>query len=44
VGVSIRDKEGYFLDMNEAGCRFLGYSHDELIGTHFSQLTHPEDR
>lgn len=43
VGISLLDLDGYILTANEAKCRFLGYSSDQLVGMHFSRLTHPED-
>lgn len=43
VGISLLDLKGYILTANEANCRFLGYSPDEIVGVHFSQLTHPDD-
>jgi len=43
VGISLLDLDGYILTANEANCRFLGYSPDEIVGMHFSRLTHPED-
>jgi PAS domain S-box-containing protein len=43
VGIALLDLDGYILTANEANCRFLGYSPDEIIGMHFSRLTHPED-
>jgi two-component system cell cycle sensor histidine kinase/response regulator CckA len=43
VGVALVDTDGYVLDTNEADCRFLGYSHKELVGMHFTAFTYPED-
>jgi two-component system, cell cycle sensor histidine kinase and response regulator CckA len=37
------DLRGNFTSMNEAGERFLGYSHQELWGMNMAQLLHPED-
>ncbi|MEQ8963294.1 MAG: PAS domain S-box protein, partial [Coleofasciculus sp. C2-GNP5-27] len=43
VGIALLDLDGYILTANEAKCRFLGYSSGQLVGMHFSRLTHPED-
>ncbi len=37
------DLEGNLTSMNEAGLRFLGYSHKELLGMNLAQLLPPED-
>lgn len=31
------------IDFNDAWCRFLGYSRDELLGMSPRELTHPDD-
>lgn len=43
VGVSLMDAEGHVVVANDADCRFLGHTQKELVGTHFSKFTHPED-
>lgn len=43
VGVAIIDMDGLVVYANEADCRFLGYSKEELQGMHFSEFTHPDD-
>ncbi|MEQ9552214.1 MAG: PAS domain S-box protein [Coleofasciculus sp. G3-WIS-01] len=43
VGIVLLDLDGYILTANEANCRFLGYSPDQILGIHSSRLTHPED-
>jgi PAS domain S-box-containing protein len=43
VGVSLMDAEGHVVAANDADCRFLGHTQKELVGTHFSKFTHPED-
>jgi PAS domain S-box-containing protein len=43
VGIALVDLDGYLLTANEANCRFLGYSPEELVGLHFSVFTHPDD-
>lgn len=43
VGMVISDAEGRPVEVNEAACRMLGYSEDELRGMPFEQLAHPDD-
>ncbi|MBE9180574.1 PAS domain S-box protein [Oculatella sp. LEGE 06141] len=43
VGIALVDRAGHVLAANEADCRFLGYSRQELIGMHFSEFTYPDD-
>ena len=43
VGIALVDQDGHVIDANEADCRFLGYSYDDLIGMHFSEFTHTDD-
>jgi PAS domain S-box-containing protein len=43
-GIAISTLEGEFQQCNPTLCRLLGYTQPELIGRHFSELTHPEDR
>jgi PAS domain S-box-containing protein len=43
VGIALVNRQGHVLEVNEAYCRFLGYSREELIGMHFAEFTHPED-
>ena len=38
VGIVITDSESYYLDANAAACKLLGYSHDELVGLHASNI------
>ena len=47
VGMSVfdmRDEPGRFLRVNNAMCRMLGYSRDELLATSFVTITHAEHR
>jgi PAS domain S-box-containing protein len=37
-GIVIADSETYYLDANASMCRMLGYSPEELIGMHASQI------
>lgn len=38
VGIVITDNDNYFLDANANACEQLGYSHDELVGLHASNV------
>ena len=42
-GILIADPESYYLDANASMCRMLGYSHDELIGLHASDIVAETD-
>ncbi len=44
VGIAVIGPEGRFQQVNERWCRMIGYSEEELIGTSFLDVTHPEDR
>lgn len=35
--------DGKWLDVNPSLCKIVGYSKDELLGSAFQQITHPED-
>ena len=43
-GMIISSPDGVFQQCNPASGRLLGYSVDELVGKHFSEITHPDDR
>ena len=40
--IFVLDKDGYILDVNRAGYERLGYSKQEMVGKHVSQLNSPE--
>ena len=42
-GIFLADLEGRYTDVNAAGCRMLGYSRDELVGTAIVDLLPEED-
>lgn len=42
-GIVIADAESYYLDANESICRMLGYTLDELIGMHASDIVDPDE-
>ncbi|MCW5800271.1 MAG: PAS domain S-box protein [Nitrospira sp.] len=43
VGMSIADVSGRIQEVNQALCRILGYSEQELLARTFQSLTHPDD-
>lgn len=43
VGMAFVDLNFRFIRVNDALSRMLGYSPDELVGRHFSDITHPDD-
>lgn len=44
VGVAIADPSGTFQYANQAYCEIVDCSAEELIGRHFLEFTHPDDR
>ncbi|HEY2410183.1 MAG TPA: PAS domain S-box protein [Polyangiaceae bacterium] len=44
VGLALIDLDGRFTQVNDALCRMVGYSRDELRALDLETLTHPEDR
>jgi len=43
IGMAVVSMDGSWLQVNEALCKLLGYSEQELRATSFQRLTHPED-
>lgn len=43
VGMAIENSEGDWIEVNDRLCELLGYTKDELMTKHWSELTHPED-
>jgi PAS domain S-box-containing protein len=43
IGIAITSVEKGWVRANDRLCRMLGYSEEELLGTTWSELTHPED-
>ncbi|WP_313250687.1 PAS domain S-box protein [Stenotrophomonas indicatrix] len=43
LGMALVSLEGRWLDVNEALCRILGYTREELLQVDFQRLTHPAD-
>jgi PAS domain S-box-containing protein len=44
IGMCLVDLEGRYVRVNAALCAILGRSEDELLGSSFVALTHPDDR
>ena len=44
TGMSVTTLEGQFLEANDAFCRMVGYTSDELRRIDFLAITHPDDR
>lgn len=44
IGVCVTDDKGIFLYVNNAYCNIYGYSHNELIGNHFTMVAFENDR
>ncbi len=42
-GIMIADPKSYYLDANDSICRMLGYTRDELIGLHASDIVAPAE-
>jgi PAS domain S-box-containing protein len=42
-GIVIADPESYYLDVNASMCRMLGYTRDELVGLHASDIVVPDE-
>ncbi len=44
IGTAVASSEGKLLKVNDAYCKMLGYSKEELTGMSFIDITHPDDR
>ncbi len=44
AGMALVDTNGRVLATNQANCRFLGYTEEEIVGMHFADFVHPEDQ
>jgi PAS domain S-box-containing protein len=44
IGIAIANPEGYFLEVNTAFAKMLGYRKTEMKAMTFVDITHPEDR
>lgn len=43
-GILIADRQSRYLDANESICRMLGYSRDEIVGRHASDIVAPGEK
>jgi len=43
IGMAIVSPEGVFLAGNDAFCKFIGYTEEELLGKTVQSVTHPDD-
>jgi PAS domain S-box-containing protein len=43
IGILVADTESYYLDSNASMCRMLGYTREELIGLHASDIIVPAE-
>jgi PAS domain S-box-containing protein len=43
TGIAISTPQGQYLQANEAYCRMIGYTLNELLELNFADLTHPDD-
>ncbi|CAN5528490.1 hypothetical protein BH09VER1_BH09VER1_22880 [soil metagenome] len=43
IGIALLDPRGHWLQVNDAVCRIVGYSREELLKRTFQEITHPED-
>lgn len=44
MGISLIDQHGYIHITNEANCKFLGYTQEELIGSLYSDFVYSDDK
>lgn len=44
IGMGLVTLDGNWLEVNPALCRIVGYTADELIGSNFQVIGHPDDR
>ncbi|MDP1850485.1 MAG: EAL domain-containing protein, partial [Solirubrobacteraceae bacterium] len=43
IGMAVADLDGRYLEVNQALCGITGYTPQELAGSTFASITHPED-
>jgi len=44
VGIALADEHGHFAQVNDALCRLMGRTPEELLGRSSLEFTHPDDR
>ncbi|HEX5922867.1 MAG TPA: HD domain-containing phosphohydrolase [Baekduia sp.] len=44
IGSALISPDGRYTRVNRALCTMIGYSAEQLIGMHFAEITHPDDR
>jgi PAS domain S-box-containing protein len=42
-GIVIADRESYYIDVNKSMCRMMGYTREEFIGLHASDIVVPDE-
>jgi PAS domain S-box-containing protein len=42
-GIFVSDSNGFYIDVNSAGCRMLGYDKEELLGRHIHEILYRGD-
>src|SRR2546425_1396063 len=43
IGMALVDRDGHFLQVNDALCRITGYTRDQIRGVPFRELSHPSN-
>lgn len=43
VGIATLDREGHWLEVNDAVCKITGYAREALLKRTFADITHPDD-
>ncbi|MEB3369102.1 PAS domain S-box protein [Saccharopolyspora mangrovi] len=43
IGMALLDLKGHWTEVNDTLCDMLGFSREEMIGMHFSEITYEED-
>jgi PAS domain S-box-containing protein len=44
IGAAMGSLDGRYLRVNDMFCQLTGYTRDELLARHFTDITHPDDR
>jgi PAS domain S-box-containing protein len=43
IGIALLDISGKWMEVNDALCRLIGYSREELLNSTFQEITYPDD-